>query len=41
VPVTKNIGDAPIIIENEDVPIVDEEQVEDFEKNETPLNNEQ
>jgi hypothetical protein len=41
VPVTKNIGDAPIIIKNEDVPIVDEEQVEDFEKNETPLNNEQ
>jgi hypothetical protein len=41
VPLTKNTSAIPAITENEDVPIVDEQQAEDFGTNEVPLNNQQ
>jgi hypothetical protein len=39
-PLTENVGATPTIIENENVPIVNEQHVEDFGANEVPLNNE-
>jgi hypothetical protein len=37
----KNVGTAPIIIETEDAPILNGQQIEDSETNEVPLDNEQ
>jgi hypothetical protein len=41
VPLSENTSAPPAIIENEDVPMVDEQQAENSRANEAPLNNEQ
>jgi hypothetical protein len=41
VPLTKNTSAIPAITENEDVPIVNEQQAGDFGTNEVPINNQQ
>jgi hypothetical protein len=40
-PLSENNGTTPAITKNEDAPIMDEQQAENFRTNEVPLNNEQ
>jgi hypothetical protein len=39
-PLTENVCATPTIIENEDVPVVNQQHAEDFREIEVPLNNE-